>query len=239
MREWNASLRVYLDVAKAAVDNAESKASQARILFDLGHHGTAAALAIIGQEETGKALLYALIGFAVVPEDAIPAAMKLVNDHGRKQQLAMVGHVLAQVAPKLRRYVDELPDKLEVSEQVLRPLLSALVPVVLDQVTTFLAERPDFEERLAQPTFHRALQDLKHRGLYVDFRDEMILDPLTVAAAEAAAALADLDASVEGIRMFTQIVSFSDEGVRLTRSALDPHLELAEKSDLHRLDSRG
>jgi hypothetical protein len=28
MREWNASLRVYLDVAKAAVDNAESKASQ-------------------------------------------------------------------------------------------------------------------------------------------------------------------------------------------------------------------
>src|SRR5438093_1165071 len=105
MREGNAFLRGYLGVANAAVDKAESKASQARILFDSGHHGTAAALAIIGQEETGKALLYTLIGSAVVPEDAISAAMKLVNDHGSKQQLAMVGHVLAQVAPKLHRYV--------------------------------------------------------------------------------------------------------------------------------------
>lgn len=228
MREWNASLRVYLNVAKTAVDNAESKASEAKFLFDSGHHGTAAALAIIGQEETGKALLYTLIGFALVPQDSISAAMKLVTDHGSKQQLAMVGHVLAQVAPRLRQYVDDLPDNLEASEQILRPLLSTLVPVVLHHVKAFLAEQPDFEERIAKPTFHRALQDLKHRGLYVDLRDGTIVGPLIVTGAEASAAMADLEASLAGIRMFTKIASFSDEGVSLTRSVLDPHLEAAK-----------
>ena len=99
MREWNPSLRIHLDVAKAAVDNAESKATEAKILLKCGHPGPAAALAVIGQEETGKALLHMLIGFGLVPEDAVPEAIKLAKDHGRKQQLAMVGHVLAHIAP--------------------------------------------------------------------------------------------------------------------------------------------
>ena len=33
-----------------------------------GHPGPSAALAIIDQEETGKALLFTMIGFALVPE---------------------------------------------------------------------------------------------------------------------------------------------------------------------------
>jgi AbiV family abortive infection protein len=106
MREWNASLRIHFDVAKTAVDNAESKAIEAKILLDSGHPAPAAALAVIGQEETEKALLHTLIWFGLVPEDAISEAIKLTRDHGRKQQLAMVGHLLADIASKIRPFVD-------------------------------------------------------------------------------------------------------------------------------------
>src|SRR5712691_9047363 len=137
MPEWNASLRIHLDVAKAAVDNASNLARAAETLLEAGHPGPAAALAVTGQEETGKALLYTLIGFGLVPEDAIPEAIKLAKDHGRKQQLAMVGHVLAHIAPKIRPHFDGLPDDLEASEQLLRPLLSNILPALLDEVKAF------------------------------------------------------------------------------------------------------
>jgi len=231
MPEWNASLRIYLDVAKAAVDNASSLTRAAETLLEARHPGPATALAIIGQEETGKALLYTLIGFGLVPEDAIPEAINLARDHRRKQQLAMVGHVLTHIAPKLRPYFDGVPDDLEASEELLRPLLSEILPVLLDEVKAFFVERPDFEERIGAIVVNRELQDLKHRGLYVDVSDGRVLDPSTVTAAEASAALANLGASIDGIRMFTQIASFSDEGVRLARTVLEPHLALAKASE--------
>jgi AbiV family abortive infection protein len=228
MREWDPSLRIHLHVAKAAVDNAENLAKASLTLLDVGHAGPAAALAVTGQEETGKALLFTLIGFGLVPEDVIPEAINLGKDHGRKQQLAMVGHVLAQIAPKIRPHVDGIPDDLEATEQLLRPLLSRIVPALLDQVKAFFAERPDFEERIAAIPVDRELQELKHRGLYVDVKDDRVIGPPTVTASEASAALADLRASIEGIRLFTQIATFSDEGVRLARAVLDPHLALAK-----------
>jgi AbiV family abortive infection protein len=224
MRDWNASLRIHLDVATAAVDNASNLTRAVDTLLKAGHPGPATALAVTGQEETGKALVYTLIGFGLVPEDAIPEAIRLAKDHGRKQQLAMVGHVLAQIAPKIRPYVDDLPDDLEPSEELLRPLLSRILPALLEEVKAYFAERPDFEERLGAILADRELQDLKHRGLYVDLRDSRVLQPSTVTAAEASEALAALRASIDGIRMFTQIASFSDEGVRLTRTVLAPHL---------------
>src|SRR3989442_10836638 len=118
MPEWNASLRIHLNVARAAVVNAANLARAAEALLEAGHPAPATALAIIGQEETGKALLYTLIGFGLVPEASIPEATDLAKDHGRKQQLAMVGHVLAHIAPKIRPYFDGLPDDLEASEHL-------------------------------------------------------------------------------------------------------------------------
>jgi AbiV family abortive infection protein len=188
-------------------------------------------LAIIGQEETGKALLYTLIGFGLVPEDAIPEAINLARDHGRKQQLALVGYVLAHIAPKLRRYFDGVPDDLEASEELLRPLLSEILPVLLDEVKAFFVERPDFEERIAAIVVNRELQDLKHRGLYVDVNDRRVIRPRDVTAAEAAAALNDLREAIEGIGLFTHVGNFSDEGVRLARAVLQPHLEMAKDID--------
>jgi AbiV family abortive infection protein len=231
MPEWNASLRIHLEAAKTAVDNASSLTRAAETLLEAAHPGPATALAIIGQEETGKALLYTLIGFGLVPEDAIPEAINLARDHGRKQQLALVGYVLEHIAPKLRRYFDGVPDDLEASEELLRPLLSEILPVLLDEVKAFFVERPDFEERIGAIVVNRELQDLKHRALYVDVNDGRVIRPRDVTAAEAAAALNDLREAIEGIRLFTQVGNFSDEGVRLARAVLQPHLEMAKDID--------
>ena len=167
----------------------------------------------------------------MVPEDAIPDAIELAKDHGRKQQLGMVGHVLAHIAPKIRPFVDDVSDDLEATEQLLRPLLARSVSALLDEVKASFAERPDFDERMGAILVDSKLQDLKHRGLYVDLVDGKVLGSSTVTAAEASAAMTALGASIDGIRLFTQVARFSDEGVRLARSVLDPHLTLAKASE--------
>jgi AbiV family abortive infection protein len=230
MGEWKSSLRIYFDAAKAALASAESHANASKVLIEGGHPGQAAALAIIGQEEAGKALFFTMIGFSLVPEEAIPRALSKLNHHQSKQQLALVGQVLAQMAPRIRAFADMISEDLTFGD--LQPILSGLVPVVLDLVKAFVAERPDFDRRIADISVNGVFQDLKHRGLYVDLVDGKGLDSSTVTAGEAAAALADLEASTEGMRLFIQIAGLSDEGVKLTRAMLDPHLEQAKHSAL-------
>lgn len=238
MREWDPSLRIYLDVAKAAISNAERLAAAADTLLASGFAGPATTLAVVGQEEAGKALLYAIIGFALVPDDAIPVAVARASHHESKQLLAAVGRPLAEIAPKLRGYLDQVPDDQDASEDLLQPLLSRFVPMVLDEVRAFFGERPDFEERIHGIAERHGQQSLKHRGIYVDVQGGELVDPVAVTAEQASDALADLKLSLEGIRMFTHLADFSDEGVKFTRRLLEPHLKLVQESDSENRDPR-
>jgi AbiV family abortive infection protein len=227
MGEWNASLRVHLEVAQSAVANADQLARGSDCLLKSGFFGPAAALAIIGQEEAGKAVLYTMIGFGLVPEDAVPSAINRARHHQSKQLLGSLGHALAQIAPRIRPHIDRIPDSLETREEVVQPLLSDLVSLVDNLVRSFFAEHPDFERRLTRIAENSPLQNLKHRGLYADGERSVS----EVSVQEASEALADLRFSIEGIQMFTQIAEFTDEGVRFTRALLEPHLQFANGSE--------
>jgi AbiV family abortive infection protein len=169
-------------IGQAAVLNAKDYSAQAELLAERSWYGRAQALAVLGQEEVGKAMYFTLLslgGLRYKPK----AIQQMFGDHTAKQRMShmwlgmseLLGDTSLQAFVKeaLGPLISNLPDSLTVeAEERLRTSLAEL-PTRLDAIaeaTPSLAT--SFEKIKAAAVEALQAQTLdpdKWAGLYVDY----------------------------------------------------------------------
>lgn len=183
-------------VSQAAYRNACEYLEQSDVLADRGWYGRATALAVLGQEEIGKATYFKLLGLGLLKYKP-KAINEMFGKHLPKQRMSQI-LVVIEGAAKSEVLVAFLRDCLglllrslpaEATEQELRQVLDDLRP----RLDAYCAIHPEIGaefRRMIMPAAEDAwgvsLDNLKLRGLYVDFDKAhgRVRDPTEMTAAE-------------------------------------------------------
>lgn len=170
-------------LAAAAYANARGLAEDARVLAGSGSFGRATALAVVGIEECGKARIYIqfMTGYWAKSEKALSLALA---DHVSKQMCVALPRAalsdLLAVIPEEELAAVCLPFFAELADASAQTDLTAAraeFEVAVTGLFNRYAEpmeavakrvRLEMESRRIQVQHQRALQKLKHNGLYVD-----------------------------------------------------------------------
>jgi len=219
-------------VAVAAHVNARSLQSAAVSLISTGHHGAAAAIAVLALEEAAKSLhAYA---FAVSGEANRGMWDVLFSKHKPKQASALMQHSFASIEPRLDRFATKRRERFDrrnpnVSDQERIDRLSLWLLRFLERFARRHksaiagagacardARRTAFEER--------ELDELKMRGFYVGFDrgERRVTDPRHLTAADASRPLQVL---ADGLRNLDMIGDLAGS----LRQPSNSELELAEQ----------
>lgn len=226
MMEWTPHLRRHFASAKEAYANAVREHACAELLRTHGHYGPSAALAVIGVEEVGKAAAYVLLGLGLIDENRQEELAEHLRNHTTKQFLGQVGYFLGRVGPRIARIIERIPDESMYPEGALVVFASRLARHLIKRVARLMLRGAAMWVRF-DAVGRREFQNLKNRGLYVDFVEGTLTTPLTVTDNEARAAADDLKTACEGIRWFVGVADFTDDGVRTVRRFIEDHWEIA------------
>ena len=187
--------------AAAAFGNAESIREDVDLLYEAGRWPRTVSLSIIGQEELGKAIIY-----AVAALDRLPGLREIllrsgredpVRDHQFKQvvtEVAIISHFMAE-------------DLIYESDGMAGPSTSTdWVDTVLQDCAHGLHESGVIKGVKARREYiekHRGrsddLEKTKWRGLYVDMSEDALHEPRTVDEFEARMARVDLGISLDAL----------------------------------------
>ncbi len=211
-------VQMYQAALVAAFDNAKSLHRDGRQLFRARSWGRAAALAVIGQEEAGKAVVFFLLTLGRIRSDAVDDLLALLRrDHRSKQVLALIPRLIGEVARKVRPMVRDVRIPREARLDDIKDALMAIMPDLVKEVES-LVTTVDVEAETHSIQERRALEALKHRGLYVDSGPTGALSvPRAVKRKEADEALSSLWWALRGISFLAPLAQFPPEALAIIR----------------------
>ena len=211
--------------AIASIENAEAYLEVAELLQRNGHNARAQSLSILGKEEAGKALMFALAAL-----DAVPDLRKLMA--GRYQGVThhALKQVLANMAGNVEWMVDEYADIVasEVPEAGGMDLFSWLTHFVDEcarAAEDYLRDpgkahgfqkalkqmSEEIRDRIRSWPKSQTEDEKKMAGFYVDISDGTLSTPLDITAIDARSAVADLTGTLDGLRRFKR--ALEDDGL--------------------------
>ena len=242
---WDRRLRVYLEVSYAAFRNAEALHRDSRALLRERLYPRAAALAVIGCEEIGKAMAFWLAGLGRVPESHLPELLKSLRSgrasHSSKQAISMVawliGDVLGKARPALRQVVrtvasqrvDAEPARVAGYREFVADAMRDLGPAAVALVDRHVGDWSRVEAQV-NAVAAGSLQRVRDRALYVDFRDGKLSEPRSIRPQQARALVGELRVMLSGFRPLAPLTEWADEAVVALSGAL-PGLEDPEAID--------
>lgn len=207
-------LRVAHELARAAQAGADDYLVECRLLLDHGHTGRATALAVLGQEEVGKALYFHLvsIGAMRLKRDSLKA---MFRNHRAKQSLsgAFVAAAAMLREPELLNCVQRVlaglfdEDDRAAGEYSLDEMRGELEPRLLkvqrrlayiNSAANFIAEI----DAIARRVQDKNLSLVKESGLYVGLAEDgaTVLDPRSTPMALARKQTSDLEMAIGRLR---------------------------------------
>jgi AbiV family abortive infection protein len=222
--------------SKAACRNAEDYLTEARILAEHGAFGHATGLAVLGTEECGKAMACAQLAIGTM-DKSDTVVMSLFKRHEPKQlfgafPLEALTHLLEPVLERIvhvvRRWMDnaERDPALLASPETLRRFAAEVMsecgsledPSLADEWARFRAQ---LQQHVREVNDERRLQDIKHRGLYVDLHrnKDVVLEPSEVLAGEYERQRGVLGRAVEATQAFVSACG-QEDALPALRSAL-------------------
>jgi len=230
-RPWDRTLRPYLNASHAADQNAVALRDDAALLFRHKRYPRAAALAVTGLEEAGKALVLWFIGIGHVQESRRVDVLKaLRSQHTLKQATALPLNLIGQVVPLARRIFTKVPKPRERPknwgevERMMRDMLPAIVAgarALVDEAG--LADTLPSIDDEANRRVKGSLELRRQHGLYTDLSGTTVQSPADVKRAEAAGLLRDLQACLLALKPLTDLARFGDEGLDGVLAASEMH----------------
>jgi AbiV family abortive infection protein len=227
-----------LQLALAAISNAEQLHEDARLLLKNGRNARAAVLSIVGIEECGKAICLIFMAIGYTPEEHAAKLFRLIGrDHRTKQAIGLfprlLGIVFSRIRPALRaaagkthkprrRFSDSKSLWAAVEIEVQR-----LVPTLVHAIELNSRDLPPIDSDM-EAAMAGKWQDLRDRGLYVDFDEGELLTPPVVRRRDAAEAVRTLRAAVRGIRTFLVLEKLTSDSLEELRRLLPQANQLAE-----------
>jgi AbiV family abortive infection protein len=237
---WDPNLRPLLRACSAAIRNAEDLYQDARLLLRAGRRPRAAALAVIGSEEAGKAVAFMLAGFGKVPRSHLPTLLKNLRtgkeSHRSKQAVSQVGWLAGKAHRELGQLLQKVvagtrnspPDNDELA-RFAAAHLSQLIPSVLNIVEQTVGDwqRLNHDVELIADG---SLQRIRDQGLYVDFKDDHVHTPWDIPPRQATQLVNRLELIVRGLQPMAKLGMWADEAVTAIAGVLpDPEDPEAQK----------
>jgi AbiV family abortive infection protein len=201
--------------AIASLDNARNLYKDSNELAKVHRYGTAASLAIVGIEEVGKCLLFTLAALGVVPELETHIA-KALKEHELKQLLCEYSDISAWLVDEYRSIISQAAgfpytsDAAWIEEFLVTLLQDPSTDCLLRKARERLKQRSDFLKNDFDSYENK--QMLKHRGLYVDLRDNGdVTTPESVTDTEMQCELGELKSSLDTFqRLYNVLKSDAD-----------------------------
>ena len=214
------------EVSRAALDNADTLLTEARLLHRHSSFARALSLSILGQEEVGKALIFAVAALGLVPETGTKLE-QLMRDHATKQQWERFAVTFAGVGRDLEEEAESGSDATSQHDVwAVQRLLSLCSRAFADKLESAKkskeAAREHFEMVAGVTDELRALlgitgaeaamtpDQLKMAGFYVDVADGKVRIPSSLRESQAATALSDLSGSIRSMRHLRRVLEEDD-----------------------------
>lgn len=208
--------------AVAAATNANALFRDAQLLLQAKRYPRTVSLSIIGYEEVGKALLFALAATGRVA--GIEAVLLMqrtqknpVRHHLTKQYIVEIAGVLADHFREFDRATDV-------------PLLLDTLAAEVDRALPMQKTASDYYERLEQlilqdtpPQVPKdyAPEQRKWNGLYVDIQENVVCVPEDTSGLEAYLALKDLELVLDALQPLLKALSDDKEWLALSGVPLE------------------
>ena len=231
-RPWDRSLRPYLNASHSAYENAVALKDDAALLFRHKRYPRAAALAVTGLEEAGKALVLWFIGIGHVQEARRPQLLQALRyKHALKQATALPLRVIGQILPLARRLFTfrvpkprARPKSWGEVEHLMREMLPAIIAgaqALVDEAG-LASDLPSIGQE-AEGIMKGGLELRRQRGLYTDMDEITVQSPADIKRAEAGTLLRDLRVSLLALKPLADVARFGDEGVDSVLAASEMH----------------
>ncbi len=203
------------EAARAAMDNADELLADATLLHENGRPARALSLAIIGSEETGKALMFTLASLDAIPD--------LRASLGQQRYWGLTDHPLKQVLSQIVGHAEYVAD--EYADVVSSAAPEAGSPGLLWWLEQFLRQCAEWAEkqvgdrkepRRTQQFFKKIVEDFHKRfrqgqppgpaqtpdeekwnALYVDLAEGKVRTPASITADQAWSKIVDLQIGLE------------------------------------------
>lgn len=224
---------------KAAFENADNLYQDALLLYDNGRYPRAAALAVIGCEEAGKASALALYRLGVVSYQRLVSFLRLFRggrgSHIDKQTLAtiflLIDSIVEDLRPVLEIIVSQMPPEPQDNAQIdLSAAMRKFGPTIKDLVEKNLEKKGELGKQVSD-TSTGAWQNLRDQGLFVDWKQDRLSEPRGVGQKDAAEQMKRHAAILHGLRMLIPLASFPDEVVQMITAAIGPVAEQLNLKD--------
>jgi AbiV family abortive infection protein len=203
-------------IGQAAFRNAQEYADQADLLAERGWHGRSLSLAILGQEELGKATYFTLLAVGRLKYKP-RAILEMFRVHTAKQRMSQVYAAFESLAENsaimeffrdaVEPVVREIPDDLSAESEERLQLLFRQLRTRLD---SYAAARPEiadaFREELPKAlerAWIASLDPEKCMGLYVDYEE-------TAGVIRSPAMLTESQAAVRRLELRKKLSSYRD-----------------------------
>lgn len=236
-----AERRLCRRASAAAFHNAEALYRDARVLLRHRRYSRAAALAIIGCEEVGKALALAFAGIGRVPDVHLQKLLRDLRYGGRshqsKQAISLVawllGDMLGRLRPAVYRTLRPRVRQLKVPASfgefvtLLTGEMEKLVPVLRRIVEGRAGDWSELN-KAADDVASGSWQRVRDRALYVDLHDEELHEPTDISRSEAVRHVSRLQVALRGFRPLRPVSELSDKAVAALHGEL-PDLETVDR----------
>lgn len=227
---WDRSLRVFLEAADAAFDNARGLADDAALLARQRRYARAVALAVTGLEEAGKGLILWLIGLGRVKESHREVVLKALRSrHELKQASAAPLQVVGELLPLVRVITSEIPAprrrprSWEELGQLLRPVMAELGERLAATIDEEIDNREPPLAQRAKRAMGGALERQRRQGLYTDLDGSTIRSPSAIRRSDAQKLIRDLRACLRAIKPLGGVAAFPDEGMDAVVAMIEMH----------------
>lgn len=167
MIEESTSEKLVKEAVKLCMDNAEQYHKDAELLIDNRSYGHAFALAVLGEEELAKAMMYRLCSEGLLPEHYELYLRKRLDKHLHKQawagSLGLV-YIITELIQSIRKSIEEQAEEdFGKRKKIVKQKLKEAADDIREQGISKRGEMYELLERFA------TLQEDKNKGLYVDF----------------------------------------------------------------------
>ena len=218
------TLRDLMDFSLAAYRNAVSLRRESEWLYTKRCYARSAALAVVGAEEAGKALILALGGLGQVRPERVNNLLRALRygpkSHTTKHVLSavagFVGTLTRRIRPRLTKRVKKALS-VETPPQSFAEFMSRVVTVLTPEVLQSLNKEMGYWSEFSsemQEISAGSWQRIRDAGLYVDYVHGQLREPKTISRDIAKKHLAGLGTVLHGLRLLMPATKLSEEELR-------------------------
>lgn len=214
----------------ASLENAKALLDEAKILHEKSRFARALCLAIIGQEELGKSILFALAGLELLPDIRERLSKRDLRNPAFEHDLKQLLEEYWEIAVwQLEEYHQIMMD--EIGWECWSPIsdvewLEELFVSIMGEENTFsdLIRKKGTAKKMMKKRISKISEDLttegkKHTGFYVDLKpDGSFSEPKSIEEVDSRLAIGELKSGIEDFKRLERVFRNGEDWNRLEAS---------------------